>query len=55
LEHICRCYRNAYIARLEGQCVKASAVEKEWRKLCDIMFGILVQEGIVAPDKEEDE
>lgn len=54
IEHACRCYRNAYVARLERQSVKATAIDKEWGKLCDIMFSILVQEGLVVAEEEDE-
>lgn len=59
LEHHCRCWVNAYVQELEGRATAAhhgghaEARARHWRTLCDLMFGILVQEGMVERIEEE--
>lgn len=62
IEHVCRCFRNAYVAKLEGRAARPSSpyammtfCDKEWKKLCDFMFAILVTEGLVIPEMDEEE
>jgi hypothetical protein len=60
LEHRLHCYRNAYIQELEGRkggsnhLPFADIRARYWRGLLDIMYGILVQEGLVVPIEEEE-
>lgn len=60
LEHHCRCYVNAYVMELEGrkggsnQLSPGELCAREWGVLCELMFGILVQEGMVERIEEEE-
>ncbi len=60
LEHHCRCWVNAYVQELEekrtGGSNHASYGElraRHWRTLCELMYGILKQEGMVIDIEEE--
>jgi len=60
LEHHCRCWVNAYVQELEGRrtggsnhLTYADMRGRQWRTLCELMFGILVQEGLGEPYPEE--
>ena len=59
LEHHCRCYVNAYVMELEGRkggsnhTSPGELAAREWGVLCELMFGILVQEGMVERIEED--
>ena len=63
LEHHIRCWVHAYVQELEGRRTGGSnhltysdLRARHWRTLCDLMLGILAQEGRVETiEREQDE
>lgn len=61
LERHCVSYVNAYVMELEarklgaGQKQPGELCAREWGILCELMFGVLVQEGMVERLEEEND
>ena len=59
LERHCVSYVNAYVMELEartlgkGQRTPGELCAREWGVLCELMFGVLVQEGMVERIEED--